>query len=105
MKYIFLIKVKSRYSVNDYVTAWKQGSKIIQKMPGARGTRLYHKFGSPRTLLAIAEWDSKEARNKAMTKLKNSDEKIKEILHKHRKYARFIKIGEFDETNWKMGNK
>lgn len=102
MKYVFEIKIKSGHTVDEYVAAWKHGSAIIQKMRGARGTRLYIKIGEPNTLLTIADWESKEARDKAMHELDNSNEETREIIHKHEKYGRFIKIGEYEETEWKV---
>ena len=71
MIYVFEIKIKKGSKIDEYVSAWKTGSAIIQKMPGAHGTRLYSKIGDAKTLLAIAEWESKEARDKAMSKLDN----------------------------------
>ncbi len=100
MKYIFEIKIKPGHTVDEYVSAWKDGSAVIQKMLGARGTRLLIKIGESNTLLAIAEWESKEARDKAMSELDNADEKTRKIIHKHKEYGEFIKIGEYDETQW-----
>lgn len=102
MKYIFEVRIKDGHSVEEYAIAWKNGSAIIQKQPGARGTRLHRKIGEPNTLLAIAEWESKEARDKAMAELKNSDEPTTATLHKHRKFGDFTKIGEYDEADWSV---
>lgn len=102
MKYIFEIVIKPGHQVDEYVAAWKRGSAIIQKRPGARGTRLYRKIGEPNRLLAIAEWDSKEARDKAMTDLDNLDEETKNWVHKHEEFGEFIQIGAFDETGWEV---
>jgi len=102
MKYIFEVKIKQGYTAEEYATAWKRGSEVIQKMPGARGTRLHRKIGDPNTLLAIAEWESKEARDKAMTKLESSDEKTKEIIHKHRGFGEFVRIGEYEDAEWEV---
>ena len=68
--YIFEIKIKPGHTIKEYVSAWKNGSKIIQKKPGARGTRLYRKIGEPNVLLAIAEWKSKKSRDEAMKEKK-----------------------------------
>lgn len=102
MKYIFEVKIKSGHTVEEYASAWKRGSEVIQKMSGAHGTRLHRKIGDPNSLLAIAEWDSKEARDKAMEDLENSDEATKEIIYKHREFGEFVKIGEYNDAEWKV---
>lgn len=100
MRYIFEIKIKPGHTVDEYVAAWKRGSGIIQKMPGARGTRLYFKIGEPRTLLAVAEWKSKKYRDKAMSELDKAGEKIQMLIHKHKEFGKIRRIGEYDETKW-----
>lgn len=102
MKYIFEVKIKPNHTIEEYATAWRRGSEVIQKLPGARGTRLHRKISDPNTLLAIAEWESKEARDKAMIQLKNSDERIKELVHKHEEFGEFVKIGEYDDPEWEV---
>ena len=100
MKYIFEIKIKHGHSVEEYVKAWKKGSKIIQQFPGARGTRLYQKIGEPNVLIAIADWKSKEARDKAMVGIDNItrlDLDTNKVVHAHRKYGRLFPLGGFDE--------
>lgn len=102
MKYIFEVKLNPDHTIEEYAAAWKRGSEVIQKMPGARGTKLHRKINDPSTVLAIAEWDSKEARDKAMVVLESSDEKTKEIIHEHREFGEFVKIGEYDDTDWEV---
>ena len=102
MRYIFEVKIKQGHTAEEYSSAWKRGSQVIQKMPGARGTRLHRKIGDPNTLLAIAEWESKEAREKAMAELESGDEKTREIIHRHREFGEFVKIGEYDDAEWEV---
>lgn len=102
MKYIFEVKLKKGHTAEEYAAAWQRGSEIIQKMPGARGTRLHRKIDDPNALLAIAEWESKEARDKAMSELEHRDEKTREILHKHRTLGELTKIGEYEDAKWEV---
>lgn len=102
MKYIFEIKIKDGYTIEQYVEAWEKGSKIIQKYPGAKGTRLFRKIGEPSTLLAIADWESKEARDIAMDSLKHSDSNIQRVWQAHTDFADITRIGSFDDTNWEI---
>ncbi len=102
MKYIFEVKIKTGHTAEEYAASWKRGSAVIQKMSGARGTRLHRKIGDPNTLLAIAEWDTKEARDKAMTELENSDEATREVIHAHRDFGEFVKMGEYDDAEWEV---
>lgn len=49
-----------------FIAAWQKGSDIIQKYPGARGTKLFRSLNDPATLYAMAEWENKAARDAAM---------------------------------------
>lgn len=100
MRYIFEIRVKPEHAVEEYVAAWERGSRIIQALPGARGTRLLRRLGDARTLLAIAEWDSKESRDRAMAELEGTDPETRQTLDEHLALAEFSFIGEYDETEW-----
>ncbi|MDP3784778.1 MAG: antibiotic biosynthesis monooxygenase [bacterium] len=98
-KYIFEIKIKKRYSPKEYIKAWRRGSLVIQKSPGALGTKLYRKIGEKGKLLAIASWTSKKARDAAMRKLKKLEAKKQIILHKHKNYANIKVLGAFEEIS------
>jgi hypothetical protein len=54
MKFIFEVRMKPGYTVEEYADAWVRASEIIQQAPGARGTYLHRKIGDPNALLAIA---------------------------------------------------
>lgn len=101
MKYVFLIRVKEGQTVEEYVEAWKCASEVIQRMPGARGTRLHRAMGDPRTLLAIAEWESKDARDEAMAHLKQ-EQFARQIIGRHLQFGDFSLVGEFDEADWSV---
>lgn len=96
MKFIFKIKIKGGHSEQDYIKAWKAGSTIIQKSLGAKGTVLYRKISEPGTLIAIAEWENKELRDKAMKELDENLE-LKETLNKHKDFADLEVVGNFEE--------
>ncbi len=102
MKYIFQVKIKDGHTIEDYSEVWKKGSAIIQKYPGAKGTRLFRKIGEPDILLAIAEWESKEARDNAMKSLRGANVETQNIWKAHNDYAEIIKIGEFEEAEWEV---
>lgn len=95
MIFVFKIRIKRGRTEAEYIKAWKNGSAIIQKQPGALGTRLYHKIDEPGTLIAIATWKSKEARDKAMRVL-NKDRRVKDIITKHQKYGNTYILGNFN---------
>ena len=98
MKFIFKIKIKEGHSEQEYIDAWKKGSAIIQASEGAQGTALYRKIGEPGTLIAIATWESKEARDTAMKKLKEVEPTIRAILDKHTEYGNRENLGNFEEV-------
>lgn len=99
MKFIFEVRVKPGYSVEEYAEAWVRASEVIQQTPGALGTRLHRKIGEPDTLLAIASWESKAARD---AKDDNRDEMVKAIMEKHARFCEFRLIGEFEEPEWEV---
>ncbi|MFH0970429.1 MAG: antibiotic biosynthesis monooxygenase [Candidatus Diapherotrites archaeon] len=69
----------------DFIRQWQWGSDIIQTYPGARGTKLFRSLENPSILYAIADWESKPCRDRAMaeiTKLPNGDV----ILKEHEKF-------------------
>ena len=63
MIFVFEVHVQAGHAAETYAEAWVRASEIIQRAPGARGTRLHRKIGDERTLLAIASWDSKANRD------------------------------------------
>lgn len=66
---VFMISFPSENQLNLYVTFWKDVSRVIQREPGARGTRLHRVHGSEPAVLVIAEWESAETRIAAYQKM------------------------------------
>jgi quinol monooxygenase YgiN len=99
MKFIFEVRMKPGYTVEEYAEAWLRASAIIQKSPGARGTYLHRKIGDPDVLLAIATWDSKAHRD---AKDDRRSEIVRAILEKHAAACDITIIGEFEEPEWKV---
>ena len=62
MHFIFEIVMQPGYPPERYAEAWVRASEIIQRAPGAMGTRLHRKIGSPDVLLAIAKMRLKQGR-------------------------------------------
>ncbi|HCT39920.1 MAG TPA: antibiotic biosynthesis monooxygenase [Moraxellaceae bacterium] len=99
MKFIFLVRMKPGYTVAEYADAWVRASKIIQQTPGAKGTYLHRKIGSPDTLLAIAHWESKAYRD---AKDDRSSDTVRAILEKHAQNCDITVVGEFEEPEWEV---
>ena len=97
MKFVFEVHLKPEATAEQYASAWVRLSEILQRAPGARGTRLHRKIGDPRMLLAIASWDSKAARD-AMERRR--DEQVARILKEASSYCDIRLIGEFEEPDW-----
>lgn len=97
MKFIFEVRMKEGYSVEEYAQAWVEASRIIQQAPGARGTWLHRKIGEPDTLLAIAFWESKALRD---AKDDSRSETVRKILEKHARTCDITVIGEYQEADW-----
>lgn len=80
-----------------YVKQWQTGSDIIQTYSGARGTKLFRKVGESNFLYAMAEWDSKEARNSAVETIKRERADADFVLKGHEAYLESHEtIGEFE---------
>ena len=97
MKYLFEVHIKEGHTAEQYAEAWLRVSEILQRAPGARGTRLHRKIGDPQRLLAIASWDSKAARD-AMERRR--DPAVRAILEQAAQHCEIRLIGEFEEPTW-----
>lgn len=97
MHFIFEVKIKPGYSAQQYAAAWIKASEIIQRAPGAQGTRLHRKIGSEDTLLAIATWETKAARDAMEDALPES---VKKIIEAEAKFVEVRVIGEFEAPEW-----
>jgi heme-degrading monooxygenase HmoA len=97
MLFVFEVHVKPGHSAEHYAAAWVEASRLIQQAPGARGTRLHRKIGDPDTLLAIASWQSKSARD-AMEGAPQA--RIAEIIRTQAEFVEVKVIGEFEDPQW-----
>jgi len=99
MKFIFEVRLKPGFTAEQYAANWLRASEVIQRTPGARGTRLHRKLGEPDKLLAIASWDSKAARD---AKDDRRDELVRRILEEHAEKCEIVVIGEFEDPEWEV---
>jgi heme-degrading monooxygenase HmoA len=97
MHFIFEVRIKPGYTAEQYARAWIAASQLIQRAPGAQGTRLHRKIGEANALLAIATWDSKTSRD-AMEA--NADLRIREIIASQAEFIDVRVIGEFEAPEW-----
>jgi heme-degrading monooxygenase HmoA len=95
--FIFEVVVKPGHTPEQYADAWVRASRIIQRAPGAQGTRLHRKIGAPDTLLAIATWESKAARD-AMER--QQDHRVRDIIAAQAEFVDVHLIGEFEAPEW-----
>jgi heme-degrading monooxygenase HmoA len=97
MIFVFEVHVQPGYPADAYAEAWVRASEIIQRAPGARGTRLHRRIGDARKLLAIASWDSKESRD-AMEA--NPSDEVRRIIAEQAEFVEVRVIGEFEDPDW-----
>jgi heme-degrading monooxygenase HmoA len=97
MIYLFEVHIRPGHTAEAYADAWVRASRIIQRAPGARGTKLHRRIGDPNTLLAIASWESKAARD-AMEG--EHDPTVKAIIESAAPGVEIRLIGEFEEPEW-----
>ncbi len=100
-RFVFEIQVRPGEDAK-FIEHWREGSKPIQEYPGARGTRLHKKLGENHVYIAIAEWESLEARQAAMSdiKLGESDraKRVAEWGH-NEDFGDVTILGELDEID------
>jgi heme-degrading monooxygenase HmoA len=99
MKFLFEVRIRPGHTAEAYAEAWVRASEIIQRAPGARGTRLHRKIGDPDVLLAIASWDSKADRD-AMDSQHNPE--VAAIIRAAAPGVEIRLIGEFEEPEWEV---
>ena len=99
MQFIFEVHLKPGYQAEQYAAAWVRASRLIQRAPGAQGTRLHRKIGDPSVLLAIATWASKTARD-AMEE--QQAQKIADIIESQAEFVEIHLIGEFEAPEWEV---
>ena len=97
MKYLFLVHIKPGYSAEDYADAWVRASQLIQQAPGALGTELHRKIDDDRTLIAIAHWRSKEARDEME---QQHNPQVMAIIKSAAPFVDITPLGEFDDPEW-----
>ncbi len=97
MHFIFEIHMQPGYPPERYAEAWVRASEIIQRSPGARGTRLHRKIGAPEVLLAIATWDSKAARDEMES---SQSGEVMRIIEEQARFVRVVPVGEYEAPEW-----
>lgn len=97
MKFVFEVRIKPGHTAEQYADAWVRVSELLQRAPGALGTRLHRRIGHDDALLAIASWDSKTSRD-AMERRR--DPRVDELLAEAAQHCDVRVIGEFEEPEW-----
>ena len=97
MIFVFEIHTKPGYTAEAYADAWVRASEIIQRAPGARGTRLHRKIGAPDVLLAVASWQTKAHRD-AMEN--HPSHESQRIIKEQAEFVDVRVIGEFEDAEW-----
>lgn len=97
MIFVFEVHVKSGYTAERYAAAWVEASEIIQRAPGARGTRLHRSLDDPNKLLAIASWDSKAARDAGEAE---RDPRVQAILDEQARSVDIRIVGAYADPDW-----
>jgi len=99
MHFIFEVHLKPGYRAEQYADAWLRASEIIQRSPGAMGTRLHRKIGDPSVLLAIATWESKAVRDEMEAA---QPEEVQAIIASQADFVDIHLVGEFEAPEWEV---
>lgn len=70
----------------QFIKQWQTGSDIIQTYPGACGTLLFRSLDNPNVLYAMAEWESKAARDAAVEEMSKRED-AEWLLHAHEQFV------------------
>lgn len=100
-KYIFRVNVRPGEDA-EFIRHWHGGSIPIQMNPGALGTRLHKVRSEEHVYIAIAEWESKEARSAAFTTLEDPMNPLYEEYKKWKEnedFGEVTLIAEVDEVS------
>ena len=97
MHFVFEVHVHPGYRAEQYAEAWIRASEMIQRAPGACGTRLHRKIGDPQVLLAIASWESKAARDAMENR---TSREVRDIIAEQAQFVDVRVIGEFEDAEW-----
>ena len=97
MIFVFEVQVRPGHTAEAYAEAWVRASEIIQRAPGARGTRLHRRIGDDHSLLAIASWDSKTQRDVMEA---NPSAEVRRIIAEQAEFVDVHVIGEFEDPDW-----
>lgn len=101
-KFIFQVKVKDNQD-EEFIKHWHNGSIPIQELPGALGTRLHKVQGEDHTYIAIAEWESLEARKAAMKEIYDGSDQERSARVKewgdNEDFGEVTILGEVDEIS------
>ena len=99
MHFIFEVHLKPGYRAEQYADAWVRASEIIQRSPGAMGTRLHRKIGHPDVLLAIATWESKAVRDEMEAA---QPQAVRDIIASQADFVDIHLVGEFEAPEWEV---
>jgi len=99
MHFIFEVHIRPGYSAEQYADAWVRASELIQRSPGAQGTRLHRKIGDSNVLLAIATWESKAVRD-AMEAQQPAA--VQSIIASQAEFVDIHLVGEFEAPEWEV---
>jgi heme-degrading monooxygenase HmoA len=97
MHFIFEVHIRQGYTPEQYAEAWVRASRIIQRAPGAQGTRLHRKVGEPDVLLAIATWESKAVRDAMESR---QSQEVLDIIESQAEFVDIKLIGEYEAPDW-----
>ena len=99
MHFIFEVHIRPGYTPEQYADAWVRASRIIQRAPGAQGTRLHRKIGEPDVLLAIATWESKAVRDAMESQ---QAQEVLDIIESQAEFVDIHLIGEYEAPEWEV---
>lgn len=106
MSFRFVFEIAVRPGEDEsFIEHWHEGSRAIQEYPGAQGTRLHKKCGEAHSFVAIAEWESWQARQAAMEDIERGEseraQRVK-VWGQNEDYGAVAVLGELNEIDASM---
>ena len=88
-RFVWKIKLNDPEEEQAFIDHWKEGSSILQEYPGALGTHLHRVRNEPGSFFAVAEWESKQARDAMQTDTEKNESGRAQRWNKLRKNETF----------------
>ncbi len=84
---------KSKSRPPAEIAGWREATVVLQKYPGAKGTKMHKVIDEPGTFVGIADWESKAARDAVQVDIEAGQSELGKIWQTFPKNEEFGEVG------------